>query len=101
MLQNDTATAYSNLISCVSFCNDAASFWCELGTLYYRNDAYIAFQKALGLNSDFYEPHLNMGMIQEQRGDYQSANQLYLSAQQKFPGRAVIANAAKIGAHSL
>ncbi|KAH0785080.1 TPR Domain containing protein [Histomonas meleagridis] len=94
MLQNDTTTAYENLISCVNYCNDAPSFWCELGTLYYRNDqindAYIAFQKALDLNPDFFEPYLNMGLIYEQRNQYQNANQLYITAQQKFPNNPII-----------
>jgi tetratricopeptide (TPR) repeat protein len=59
MKQDDMAMAYQQYRYCISYCNDNPFFWCGLGVLYYKNDqeqdAVIAFQRALYLQSEMSE----------------------------------------------
>jgi tetratricopeptide (TPR) repeat protein len=90
MKQDDMAKAYQQYRYCISYCNDNPFFWCGLGVLYYKNeqtqDAVIAFQRALYLQSEMTEAWLNIGLIFEQQGEIGSAQKIYQTGQSKCPG---------------
>jgi tetratricopeptide (TPR) repeat protein len=89
MKQDDMALAYQQYRYCISYCTDNPFFWCGLGVLYYRNeqtqDAVIAFQRALYLQSEMSEAWLNIGLIFEQQGEIASAQKIYQTGQTKCP----------------
>jgi tetratricopeptide (TPR) repeat protein len=91
MKQDDMATAYQHYRFCISYCGDNPFFWCGLGVLYYKNDqtqdAVVAFQRALYLKGEMPEAWLNIGLIFEHQGDFQSAQKIYQTGQGKCPGR--------------
>jgi tetratricopeptide (TPR) repeat protein len=89
MKQDDMGLAYQQYRYCISYCNDNPFFWCGLGVLYYKNeqtqDAVIAFQRALYLQSEMTEAWLNIGLIFEQQGEIASAQKIYQTGQTKCP----------------
>jgi tetratricopeptide (TPR) repeat protein len=89
MKQDDMALAYQQYRYCISYCNDNPFFWCGLGVLYYKNeqtqDAVIAFQRALYLQSEMAEAWLNIGLIFEQQGEISNAQKIYQTGQTKCP----------------
>ena len=88
MRVNDIAQAYQYFRYCIDFYTESPLFWCGLGILYYKNeqndDALVAFQKSLNLKPDLIESYLNIGLIYEEKYDFQSAQQTYAEAKQKF-----------------
>jgi glucose repression mediator protein len=95
MKQEDMPMAYQQYRDCISYCNDNPFFWCGLGVLYYKGeqtqDAVIAFQRALYLQSEMAEAWLNIGLIFEQQGEIANAQKIYPTGQTKCPGRSEFA----------
>lgn len=81
MKQEDMATAYQHYRYCILYYGDSPYFWCGLGFLYYKNDqkddALVAFQRALFLKKETYEAWLNIGLLFELKGEVEHANQIY------------------------
>lgn len=88
MRVNDIVSAYQHFKYCIEFYTESPAFWCVLGILYYKNDqsdeSLIAFKKSLNLKSDMLESILNIGLIYEEKLDFQSAQQVYAAAKQKI-----------------
>ena len=89
MKLNDTTTAYANFRYCGSYCSDSPYYWSVFGLLYYNNDqkddAVVAFQRALYLKCEMHELWLNLGLIYEQKADYPTALKIYNIGQSKCP----------------
>ena len=87
MKEDDIATAYKYYKFCIHYCSESPSFWCGLGILYYKNDqindAVIAFQRALFLKCELADAWLNIGLIFEQQGNFQSAEKIYTTGSSK------------------
>ena len=102
--KEDMATAYQHYRFCISYCSDNPFFWCGLGVLYYKNDqrqdAVVAFQRALFLKGEMPEAWLNIGLIFEQQADFNSAQKIYQTGQTKCTGSPEFAQRiASINAH--
>lgn len=89
MKQGNIEAAYNHFRFCIDYCNDNPYFWCGLGVVYYRNeqinDAVVAFQRALYLQSGIVEAWLNIGLIFEQMEDIPHAEKVYDTAQGNCP----------------
>lgn len=84
MKRQDMHTAYDLYNNCISYWSESPLFWCGLGVLYFKNDqmqdAVIAFQRALYLNSELVEAWANLGLIFELQEDKENSLKIYQSA---------------------
>ena len=86
--RKDLYKAYDYYRESIAHWNDSPLFWYGLGVLYMRNDqkqdAIVAFQRAISICSDFEEAWLNLAAIMEMH-DVDRTSALYQSAIMKCP----------------
>lgn len=84
MKKHDMQAAYHRYCDCISDWSDSPLFWCGLGVLYFKNDqrqdAVVAFQRALYLNGELVEAWANLGLIFELQEDAENSIKIYQSA---------------------
>ena len=87
---SDMETAYKRYCDCIGDWSESPIFWCGLGVLYFRNeqrqDALIAFQRALYLKPEIPEAWLNLGIIFENLDQTPNASKIYQAGRQNCPG---------------
>ncbi|EAY13451.1 TPR Domain containing protein [Trichomonas vaginalis G3] len=73
--------AYKKYCGCIPDWCESPVFWCGLGVLYFKNDqkqdALIAFQRALYQKAEIVEAWLNLGFIFEQLDNPSNAQKIY------------------------
>lgn len=84
--RNQMEPAYKKYCDCISDWCESPVFWCGLGVLYFRNDqkqdALIAFQRALYQKAEIAEAWLNLGYIFELLGNESNAQKIYDAGRQ-------------------
>ena len=86
---NDIEAAYAKFSACISDWAESPVFWCSLGVLYMKHeqkqDALLAFQRAILLKPEMDEAWLNLGMVFEIWDNSQNAVKIYEAGKQNCP----------------
>ena len=86
---NDIEAAYAKFSACISDWAESSVFWCSLGVLYMKHeqkqDALLAFQRAILLKPEMDEAWLNLGMVFEIWDSSQNAVKIYEAGKQYCP----------------
>ena len=90
MKENNTESAYNYYKESIPYWSENPYFWCALGYLYFKNeqkqDAYVAFSRALYFKIDLEQAWLNMGLFHEQNNDQANAFQTYTNGKKQCEG---------------